>query len=106
MVPFSFVRFAIIVCLASYVMRLSRDNDSAAQSVPIGKSVIVVGRSVGTSEGSWLDEHCGMQVMIQGRSFFLHHLHSIFRSRLCTSASQTPAPQASNARPPLANFIK
>ena len=34
-----------------------------------GQNVIVVGRSVGTDEGSWLDENCGLKLLIQGRSF-------------------------------------
>ena len=34
-----------------------------------GKSVIIVGRSVGTSEGSWLSEDCGLTVLNGGREF-------------------------------------
>jgi hypothetical protein len=32
-----------------------------------GKSVIVVGRSVGTMEGSWLDEECAPRMFVNGR---------------------------------------
>jgi hypothetical protein len=32
-----------------------------------GATIIVVGRSVGTDEGSWLDEDCGMTIAIEGR---------------------------------------
>jgi hypothetical protein len=32
-----------------------------------GKSVVVVGRSVGTMEGSWLDEECAPQMFVNGR---------------------------------------
>jgi hypothetical protein len=34
-----------------------------------GQTVIVVGRSVGTSEGSWLDENCGTDLIIEGRKY-------------------------------------
>jgi hypothetical protein len=34
-----------------------------------GMSVIVVGRSTGTMEGVWLDEQCGLILLIQGRSY-------------------------------------
>jgi len=34
-----------------------------------GGTVIVVGRSTGTLEGSWLDEDCGMKVVRAGREF-------------------------------------
>src|SRR5579863_470212 len=33
------------------------------------QAVIIVGRSVGTDEGTWLDENCGLKLLIQGRSF-------------------------------------
>ena len=33
------------------------------------QEVIIVGRSVGTDEGTWLDENCGLKVLIQGRTF-------------------------------------
>lgn len=60
------------------------DQDaSAANAIPIltvcealrdpvrygGKVVIVVGRSVGTSEGSWLDENCGLKPVAEGRTY-------------------------------------
>ena len=32
-----------------------------------GKSVVIVGRSVGTMEGSWLDEECAPQMFVNGR---------------------------------------
>src|SRR5258706_16303161 len=41
-------------------------RDSARYS---GQTVIVVGRSVGTNEGSWLDENCGMNLVIEGRKY-------------------------------------
>jgi hypothetical protein len=34
-----------------------------------GQALIVVGRSVGTSEGSWIDEDCGMNLVIEGRKY-------------------------------------
>ncbi len=34
-----------------------------------GKSVVIVGRSSGTSEGSWLVEDCGLKVMRAEREF-------------------------------------
>ena len=34
-----------------------------------GQNVILVGRSVGTSEGSWLDEDCGIDLTIEGRKY-------------------------------------
>jgi hypothetical protein len=34
-----------------------------------GKSLIVVGRSASTGEGSWLDEECGFKVHNDGREF-------------------------------------
>jgi hypothetical protein len=34
-----------------------------------GRAVIVVGRSVDTSEGSWLDENCGTDLIIEGRKY-------------------------------------
>jgi hypothetical protein len=34
-----------------------------------GQNVIIVGRSVGTSEGSWLDEDCGFDLTIGGRKW-------------------------------------
>lgn len=34
-----------------------------------GKSVVIVARSVGTSEGSWLSEDCGLEVTNAGREF-------------------------------------
>jgi hypothetical protein len=34
-----------------------------------GQTVIIVGRSVGTSEGSWLDEDCGLDLTIEGRKY-------------------------------------
>jgi hypothetical protein len=34
-----------------------------------GQIVIVVGRSVGTSEGSWVDENCGLDLVIEGRKY-------------------------------------
>ncbi len=34
-----------------------------------GKTVIVVGRSIGTMEGSWLDDDCAPQIVINGRSW-------------------------------------
>jgi len=34
-----------------------------------GKTVVVVGRSVGTMEGSWLDEECAPQMVVNGRSW-------------------------------------
>jgi hypothetical protein len=34
-----------------------------------GQNVIVVGRSIGTSEGSWLDEDCGPNLMIEGHEY-------------------------------------
>jgi hypothetical protein len=33
------------------------------------QAVIIVGRSVGTDEGTWLDENCGLKLLIQGRNF-------------------------------------
>jgi hypothetical protein len=41
-------------------------RDSALYS---GQTVIVVGRSVGTDEGSWLDENCGIDLVIEGRKY-------------------------------------
>jgi len=34
-----------------------------------GRTVIIVGRSVGTSEGSWLDEDCGLDLTIEGHKY-------------------------------------
>jgi len=34
-----------------------------------GVAVVVVGRSIGTMEGSWLDEECAPQIVINGRSW-------------------------------------
>jgi len=34
-----------------------------------GQVVIVVGRSVGTSEGSWLSEDCGLTLKVEGRTY-------------------------------------
>jgi len=34
-----------------------------------GQTVIVVGRSTATSEGSWLDEECGLKVNSNGRQY-------------------------------------
>jgi|SRR5580658_5596270 hypothetical protein len=34
-----------------------------------GQVVIIVGRSIGTSEGSWLDEDCGLKLNIEGRAY-------------------------------------
>ena len=34
-----------------------------------GKSIIVVGRSASTDEGSWLTEDCGLKVMVGEREF-------------------------------------
>ena len=34
-----------------------------------GKVVIIVGRSVGTDEGSWLSEDCGFKLEIEGRAY-------------------------------------
>ena len=31
--------------------------------------VIIVGRSIGTSEGSWLSEDCGLKPKIEGRTY-------------------------------------
>jgi hypothetical protein len=34
-----------------------------------GQVVIIVGRSAGTSEGSWLSEDCGLKVVVGGRAY-------------------------------------
>src|SRR5262245_31627644 len=34
-----------------------------------GQVVIVVGRSIGTSEGSWLSENCGLKLNAEGRTY-------------------------------------
>jgi hypothetical protein len=34
-----------------------------------GQTIIVVGRSTGTDEGSWLDEDCGLKIEMEGRKY-------------------------------------
>lgn len=72
----AFILPAVVVCASSRA-------DTADQTIPVltvcqvlrnpgqysGQTVIVVGRSVGTDEGSWLDEECGSKIVIQGRSY-------------------------------------
>jgi hypothetical protein len=41
-------------------------RDAARYAV---QPVILVGRSIGTEEGSWLDESCGLNVVIEGRKY-------------------------------------
>ena len=73
---------ALMLCGAT-IVGASHQDGIAASAIPIltvcdalrdpvrygGQVVIIVGRSVGTSEGSWLDEACGLKVVVEGRAY-------------------------------------
>src|SRR5580658_11350201 len=83
MSQFRWCKLAVLMlCGATTVGAIDQDG-TAANSVPIltvcdalrdrvrygGQVVIIVGRSIGTSEGSWLDEDCGLKLNIEGRAY-------------------------------------
>ena len=83
MVRFCSVKFLGIVVVGSLLDGAVYGDSAPASNIPIltvcealrdpsryaGQTVIVVGRSVGTDEGTWLDESCGLNVVVAGRSY-------------------------------------
>jgi Carboxypeptidase regulatory-like domain len=71
------------ICDEVQAARAPASGQRAASDIPVltvcevlrdsarydGKTVVVVGRSVRTMEGSWLDEECAPQLVIDGRSW-------------------------------------
>jgi hypothetical protein len=80
---FHWCKAAALVLFGATVVGANHQEGIAANASPIltvcdalrdpirygGQVVIIVGRSVGTSEGSWLDEGCGLKVVIEGRAY-------------------------------------
>jgi hypothetical protein len=83
MVRFCTVKFLGMVVLGSLLNGAVYGDSAPASKIPIltvcealrdpgryaGQTVILVGRSVGTEEGGWLDENCGLNVVIEGRTY-------------------------------------
>jgi hypothetical protein len=83
MLQFQLCRLAaLVLSCVGFVGAVDRDSTPASR-VPIltvcealrdpgqyaGKIVIIVGRSAGSDEASWIDEDCGLKLVIQGRTY-------------------------------------
>jgi len=80
---FRWCMVAVLVLYGATVVGAIDQDGTTANSIPIltvcdalcgpvrygGQVVIIVGRSVGTSEGSWLDEDCSLKLNIEGRAY-------------------------------------
>jgi hypothetical protein len=72
----------VALCIAAF-LSAADSNGTEGATVPIltvcqalkdsgryaGRAVIIVGRWVSTSEGSWLDEKCGLVLVIESRTY-------------------------------------
>jgi hypothetical protein len=72
------ISFSVLLFAAAGIFALASENAPPVLTVCEvlsdlqrydGQSVVVVGRSSFTEEGSWLDEECGLKVVNDGREF-------------------------------------